>query len=325
MSIAIGLDMFVGSKPSPPTVTGISPNAGGIAGGDAVTITGTSFLPGSTVTIGGLSATSVVRVDDHTITCVTPAHAIGSTDVVVTTSAGSGTLTNGFLYLTLHDALYDFGNLVGRWRADKLVTGTSTITAWGDLSGVGDTNRNAVASGTDRPSLDTSDANLNNQPAIFFDATQVLKTATWSIAQVQPLTIAVFGYKPVGAGTNDAFDGGTNLSIFFLSGAGFGGFMNSGTGAAIVAGPNITAASLVLCEFNGAVNSKLFINSSAPVGTGDAGTAGFTAFTLGNRVLNSSDGNWKIAEIAVWSKVLSAQNKTDIAAYALARYGITVA
>lgn len=63
-------------------------------------ITGSGFLQGATVTLGGTPATGIV-VDSFTqITCVTPAHAAGPVDVVVTNlDTSSGTLHNGFLYV----------------------------------------------------------------------------------------------------------------------------------------------------------------------------------------------------------------------------------
>ena len=42
-----------------PTVTAISPNSGPTSGGTSVTITGTGFATGATVTIGGAAATNV--------------------------------------------------------------------------------------------------------------------------------------------------------------------------------------------------------------------------------------------------------------------------
>jgi hypothetical protein len=62
-------------------------------------IKGTGFVDGLTVTFGGSDATSIVVVDAFTITCLTPAHAVGSVDVVVTNPDGqAATLTNGFAY-----------------------------------------------------------------------------------------------------------------------------------------------------------------------------------------------------------------------------------
>jgi hypothetical protein len=80
-----------------PTVTAIAPASGTTTGGTAVTITGTNFLAGATVTIGGADAAGVF-VNATTITATTPAGTTGAKDVVVTTTSGVGTLTGGFTY-----------------------------------------------------------------------------------------------------------------------------------------------------------------------------------------------------------------------------------
>jgi plastocyanin len=87
--------------PSPvaPTVTGVSPSSGTTAGGIAVTITGTGFAAGATVSFGGSAATGVVVSSATSITATTPAHAAGAVDVVVTNSDGqNGRLAGGFTY-----------------------------------------------------------------------------------------------------------------------------------------------------------------------------------------------------------------------------------
>jgi uncharacterized repeat protein (TIGR02543 family) len=65
------------------TVTAISENQGSTAGGNTVTITGTGFVAGATVTIGGKACTNVVVVSATSITCVVPAGVAGVVDVVV--------------------------------------------------------------------------------------------------------------------------------------------------------------------------------------------------------------------------------------------------
>ncbi|MGA9797564.1 MAG: IPT/TIG domain-containing protein [Terriglobales bacterium] len=88
-----------------PTVTSITPNSGTTAGGTSVTIRGTGFLSGATVSLGGTAATSVTVVSATSITAKTPAHAAGAVNVVVTnTDAQSGTLTNGYTYTTANPA-----------------------------------------------------------------------------------------------------------------------------------------------------------------------------------------------------------------------------
>ncbi len=81
------------------TVTGIAPNIGPDTGGQPVTITGTGFSDGATVTIGGVALVSAVVVNSTTITGVTPAGADGLAAVAVTNPADcSGTTASANLY-----------------------------------------------------------------------------------------------------------------------------------------------------------------------------------------------------------------------------------
>ena len=82
-----------------PTVSSVAPTSGPSTGGTAVTITGTSFATGATVTVGGSAATGVTVVNSTTITATTPAHAAGAVSVTVTNTDGqSGTLPSAFTY-----------------------------------------------------------------------------------------------------------------------------------------------------------------------------------------------------------------------------------
>lgn len=89
------------NPPAPaPTVTAISPVSGPITGGSAVTITGTNFVAGATVTIGGVAATGITVVSATSITATTPAGAEGAANVVVTNAdVQIATLTGGFTYV----------------------------------------------------------------------------------------------------------------------------------------------------------------------------------------------------------------------------------
>ena len=83
----------------PPTVTGIAPTMGPVAGGTMVTIMGTYFASPATVTIGGAMATGVTFVSDTTLTAMTPAGLAGAANVTVTNpDVRSHTLTGGFTY-----------------------------------------------------------------------------------------------------------------------------------------------------------------------------------------------------------------------------------
>jgi PKD repeat protein len=81
-----------------PTISGISPNSGPLAGGTVVTISGTNFQAGATVSIGGVAA-SVGSVSANSIGATTGAHVAGTVDVVVTNpDTQSATLPLGFTY-----------------------------------------------------------------------------------------------------------------------------------------------------------------------------------------------------------------------------------
>ena len=81
------------------TVAGINPGAGPTAGGTPVTIAGTNFQSGASVSLGGTAATSVVVVNSGTITAVTGPHTAGVVGVAVTNpDSQTGILSNGFVY-----------------------------------------------------------------------------------------------------------------------------------------------------------------------------------------------------------------------------------
>ena len=92
------------------TVISLSVTSGGDLGGTSVTITGTGFVTGATVTFGTNAATSVVVVNSTTITVVTPASSTGDDTVGVTvtnTNGGVGTLVSAFTYTPFNQTVSD--------------------------------------------------------------------------------------------------------------------------------------------------------------------------------------------------------------------------
>ena len=81
-----------------PTITLVNPNSGVLAGGTAITITGTNFTGATVVKIGTNAATSMVVVSDTSITAVTPAGLAGAQSVAVTTAGGTATAPGAFTY-----------------------------------------------------------------------------------------------------------------------------------------------------------------------------------------------------------------------------------
>jgi hypothetical protein len=82
------------------SVASILPEVGSSAGGTSVTVTGTGFNTGATVTFGGTPATAVSFVSSTTLRVTTPPHGATSAAAVVVTNpdGGSASLTSGFDY-----------------------------------------------------------------------------------------------------------------------------------------------------------------------------------------------------------------------------------
>ena len=82
-----------------PTISSVTPSSGTPSGGTPITIVGTNFVSGATVTIGGLAATSVVLVSSTMITAVTPPGTLGTiASVVVTTIDGTSAANSNATY-----------------------------------------------------------------------------------------------------------------------------------------------------------------------------------------------------------------------------------
>lgn len=85
-----------------PVVSSITPATGPVAGGTTVTVTGQyfsgSYSDSVSAAINGVSGSSLVLIDDSTLTFVTPAGSAGAYDLSVVTGGGVGTLLAAFTY-----------------------------------------------------------------------------------------------------------------------------------------------------------------------------------------------------------------------------------
>jgi hypothetical protein len=82
----------------PPTLAVVSPDSGSSAGGRAVTITGSNFQSGASVSIGGVGAT-VTSLSPTSISATTGPHAVGLGTLVVTNpDSQSASLANAYFY-----------------------------------------------------------------------------------------------------------------------------------------------------------------------------------------------------------------------------------
>ncbi len=98
--VSVLLNLSIRGVTPPPIVTSISPISGVEVGGTRVRITGSNFQSGATVTFGDMAPTNLVVEATNIITAVTPAHPVGSVDVIVTNPDGlADTLFNGFEFV----------------------------------------------------------------------------------------------------------------------------------------------------------------------------------------------------------------------------------
>ena len=86
------------SSVAAPTISGISPSRGPVAGGTTVTITGSGFLTAQFVKFGPTFGTNVVIVSNTSLTVQAPAKLAGTYNVTVINDGGTNSGTNNFVY-----------------------------------------------------------------------------------------------------------------------------------------------------------------------------------------------------------------------------------
>ena len=90
---------IVDANPTAPTLLSVDSASGPVRGGEVVVLTGSGFFTGVVVTFGGVPGTDIAVLDSTStrLSVVTPAHAAGTVDVVVTNADGrSATLSGGY-------------------------------------------------------------------------------------------------------------------------------------------------------------------------------------------------------------------------------------
>jgi hypothetical protein len=214
---------------SPPSVIGVSPNLGPTTGGTMIAVTGTGFVSGATMTVGGTPATGVAVINASSITATTPVHAEGDVAVAVTNpDAQTGSLGSAFTYNvpapapTLETVLPGSGPTLGGTAVT--VTGTNFVT--GATVRIGGTLATGVAVVTD--SLITATTPVH-------EAGAVAVTVGNPDGQVAAIPNA-FTYVPSPAPRIDA--------VAPFSGPIAGGTMVTITGANFVGGATVTVGSI---------------------------------------------------------------------------------
>ncbi len=236
----LSLSFVIGSATAAATVSSVSPNSGPIGGGTSVTITGTNFASGATVTFGGTAATNVAVVSGTSITARTPAHVAGAASVTVTNpGAQGGTLTNGYTYVASAPGVISLVQHAGK---DAGTTTTSTL-AFNSANTAGNWIGVAIRAGGTGQTLSVSDTRGN----AYRKAVQFNETADGK-------TIALFYAENIAGGANavtvsDTLTGRT-LRFSILEYAGVvtsnsldGVAASQGFGTTLSSGPATTTAS----------------------------------------------------------------------------------
>ena len=111
----------------------LDPTSGSEAGGTVVTITGTGFTGATGVTFDGGEGTAFSVVSDTTITVTTPAHAVGTVDVIVVDELGGDSDALDFEYIAVGASAASLDPTFGPATGGTVVT----ITGSGFLGATG--------------------------------------------------------------------------------------------------------------------------------------------------------------------------------------------
>jgi YVTN family beta-propeller protein len=83
---------------TPPNLNSVTPTTGSISGGTTIQLAGSDFSGSTTVTVGDVSATSIVLQGSSALTVLVPAHGRGDVDVIVSNAGWRSTLPAAFTY-----------------------------------------------------------------------------------------------------------------------------------------------------------------------------------------------------------------------------------
>lgn len=186
---------------SPPSVVGITPSVGDISGGTSVTLSGADFDSATDVSIGGSAASFTVN-SSTSITATTPAHALGSVDVTVTSPYGNGTLIGGYTYVVLPNLTTvtpNSGSTLGGTGVTLVgtgLTGTTGVT----FNGIAATSVNVINSTTV-----TADTPANSAGAV--DVTLTTPSGSSTLINGYTYVAAAVGQSTLG-GTVACMNGG---------------------------------------------------------------------------------------------------------------------
>lgn len=206
-----------------PTISSVTPSSGPTGGSTTITIVGTGFFGGgsvsavSGVTVGGVSATSVSVASDTSLTAVTPSGTAGAQNVVVTTPGGPSAASS-FTYLAT-PTISALSPASGSNAGGTFVTVTGT----GFLAGGASAITGVTVGGAAATSIDNVTATSFTMvtPAGTNGAQNVIVTTTAGVSSAFTFTYGAASDFPVLSSltpTSGTVRGGTTITI---TGTGF--------------------------------------------------------------------------------------------------------
>jgi large repetitive protein len=279
-------DQFTYLAPSP-TVSGVSPSSGPVAGGQTVTIAGNAFNGATAVKFGGVAATTFAVGSSSSITATTPAGTAGTVDVTVTTPGGTSVVNAGDHY-TYGPAITGVSPATGGTNGATTVTitGTDFTGATGVSFGSTPALSYTVNSATSVTAVSPAgSAGAVNITVTTPDGTSpVVSADTFTYSSSAPTVTAV-------SPSSGAAAGGTSVTI---SGSGFSGATAvkfggvAATTFAVGSSSSITATAPA-----GTAGSTVDITVTGPGGTSATGAADH--FTYGGVITHISVTSGSIA------------------------------
>ncbi|MCB9854214.1 MAG: IPT/TIG domain-containing protein [Phycisphaerales bacterium] len=82
-----------------PQIDSVEPASGPSAGGNTVTINGNNFTSGVAVLFGNIASSSVIIINEQTLTALVPSGVVGMVDVTIRGGGQSASLVDGYQYL----------------------------------------------------------------------------------------------------------------------------------------------------------------------------------------------------------------------------------
>ena len=237
------------APPSSPTVTSIVPTSGPSTGGTSVTVTGTGFTGASVVKFGSTATANLTVNSSTSITATSPAGALGTFDLTVTTPGGTSATSAADQY-TYTPPPPPTVTSVGPTSGPS--TGGTSVT----ITGTGFAGASAVKFGTTAATftVNSSTSITATSPAGAlgtFDVTVTTSGGTSATSAADQFTYTV-PPPPTATGVSPTSGQSTGATSVTITGTNF-------TGATIV-DFGVTAATFT-------VNNSTTITATAPAGT----------------------------------------------------------